>query len=217
MDEYTLWQHFIDKHGLSCSRPDAISSCKRKSSDKTEFLEWASKHGLSSSKRNRRAISTISPQLLSQPTPADYPVDEIECLTKLDFDAHLLDGYIDRIVESSQLKITDICSSDGSLFSEFLRSSSPSYMSISEFGVCNSNTILNPVTVRALSTSNAKSSSEALDHDVVQVDRLSDVAVKPIRIRLLVNPPKHMSGTNITLRLKGPKSDIEAKKKRKKA
>jgi hypothetical protein len=79
-DEYAYWQHLVDNHGLSRSRPDAVSSRKRKSSDEPEILTWTPEHDPSSSRRK------INPRVLSQPTPAGYHIDETECLTNTDSD-----------------------------------------------------------------------------------------------------------------------------------
>jgi len=99
-DEHALRQHLVHEHGLSNSRPDAVSSRKRKPSDELEFLEWTPEDGLSSSKRTRFAISTINPRVLSEPTPAGYRADETECLTDSESDETLLDGCITGAVGS---------------------------------------------------------------------------------------------------------------------
>jgi hypothetical protein len=140
-DDQMLWQHLVDQHGLSHSRPDAASSRKRKNSDETEFLNWTPDGMLSSSKRSRLETSTISPQLLSEPTSAACHVDELESPNVLDLDETPLDGYITEIGESPHLKNTDTCSADNSLFCEFLRSPSPSCMSVGEFSGCSSDTV----------------------------------------------------------------------------
>src|ERR1700751_5655667 len=75
-DEHALWQHLIDKHGLSHSQPDAVSPRKLNLSEESEFLEWTPKHSRSSSKQSRLATSTISPRVLYQPSPAGYRADE---------------------------------------------------------------------------------------------------------------------------------------------
>jgi hypothetical protein len=212
-DGHALWQHLVDDHGLSHSRPDAVSSRKRKSSDEPEFLEWALDSDLSSLKRSRP--STISPRMLSERIQAGYGVDETECLISPESNETLLDGCVTGAVGSPQLNTTDTSSADDSLFSEFLRSPSPSYMSIAEFSGDSSDTAVDPVSDEAIPAPTAQPPSGALDHDVIQAEGQSHAAVKPIRIRLRVNPPP--SGTKIILRLKGPKLGKVARKGRKKA
>jgi len=216
-DEHALWQHLVDEHGMSHSRPDAVSSRKRKSPGEPESLEWAPEHGLSSSKRNRHAISTISPHMLSEPTPAGYRVDETQCLANSEFNETPLDGCMTGALGSPQLNATDTCPADDSFFSKFLRSRSPSCVSVGEFSGHSSDTAVDPVADEASPTPTAKSPSSALDHDVVRAERRSYAAVRPIRIRLRVNPPpKRPSGTKITLRLNGPKLGKGATKRRNK-
>jgi len=217
-DGHALWQHLVDDHGLSHSRPDAVSSRKRKSSDEPEFLELGPHSGLSSSKRSRPTTPTISPLMLSEPTQAGHGVDETECLTSPESNETLLDGCVTGAVGSPQLNTTDTSSADDSLFSEFLRSPSPSYMSIAEFSGDSSDTAFDPVSDEAIPAPTAQPPSGALDHDVIRAGGQSHAAVKPIRIRLRVNPPpKRPSGTKIILRLKGPKLGKVARKGRKKA
>jgi hypothetical protein len=192
-DDQALWQHLVDKHGLSRSRPDAVSSRKRKHSDEPEFLECAPEHGPSSLKRSRLATLTISPRALPEPTAAGYRVDES--------DETLLDGCMTEAGGS-----------------EVLRSPSPSCMSIGEFSGHSSDTAVDPVSDEAIPAPTAKPPSGALDHDAVRADGQSHAAVKPIRIRLRVNPPpKRQSGTKSILRLKGPKFGKGARKGRNKA
>jgi hypothetical protein len=218
-DNQTLWQHLVDTHGLSHSRPDAVSSRKRKHSDGTEFLDWTPDNMRSSSKRSRLETSTISPQLLSEPTSAACHVDELVCVKDLDLDETLLDGCITEVEESHLLETTDTCSADDSLFSELLRSPSPSCMSVGEFSGRSSDTAVDPVFDEAVPTPTAKPPSDALDYGVVRAARQSHAVVKPpIRIRLRVNPPpKRPPGPKIILRLKGPKLGKGARKGRNKA
>lgn len=171
-DEHALRQHLVHEHGLSNSRPDAVSSRKRKPSDELEFLEWAPEDGLSSSKRTRFAISTINPRVLSEPTPAGYRADETECLTDSESDETLLDGCITGAVGSPQPITTNTCSADDHLFSEFLRSPSPSCMPIGTFSGHSSGTAVDPVSDEAIPEPTAKTPSGALDHDVVLILRL---------------------------------------------
>jgi hypothetical protein len=199
-------EHLVDKHGLSHSQPNTVSSRKRKYSDKAEFLKWPPENGLSFLKQSRLAISTISPRLLSKPTPVGCNIDETECLTYPDSDDTPLDECITEVAESPQLKTTDTCSADDSLFSEFLRSPSRSYISVGKFSGCSSDTAINSVTDEALATPSAEALSGALDRNRGRVENESHSAVKPIRIRLRVNPPpKRPHGTKIVQRLTGPK------------
>jgi hypothetical protein len=153
--------------------------------------------------------------MLSEPTPAGYRVetehlahsefDETEYLANSEFDETPLDGCMTGTVGSLQLNATDICPADDSLFSKFLRSRSPSCASVIEFSGHGSDTAVDSVTDEASPTPTAKSPSSALDHDVVPAEGQSYPAVKPIRIRLRVNPPrKRLQETNIILRLKRP-------------
>ena len=216
-DDHVLWQHLVDKHGLSHSRPDAISSHKRKHSGEAGFLEWTPEYDLSSSKRSRVKTSTISPRLLSEPTSAAYYVDETECPTGLDL-CETLDGRITEDVVSVDLNTTDMCSTDDNIFSEFLRSPSPTGMSIGEFSGCSSDTAVDVVTDAELLTPSIEALSGARDCNFVRADGHSHAAAKPIRIRLRVNPPpKRPQGTKLVLRLPGPKLCKGTRKGRKKA
>ena len=91
-----LWQHLVDKYGLSHSRADAASSRKRKHLDENKFLNWTPDNRISSSKQRDLETSTISPQLLSEPTSAACHVDELDCVKDLDLDETPLDGCITR-------------------------------------------------------------------------------------------------------------------------
>ena len=143
--------------------------------------------------------------MLSEPSPASHRADETECLTDSESDETLLDGWITRAVGSPQPIITDKCSADDHLFSEFLRSPSPSWMPISTFSGHSSDTTVDPISDKAIPEPTTNTPSGALDHDVVQADGQSHAAVKPIRIRLRLNPPlKRPSGTKLILRLKSP-------------
>jgi hypothetical protein len=211
-DEHTRWQHLIDNHGLSRACPNAVSSRKRKSSDEPEILAWTPEHGPSSSRRK------ISPRVLSKPTPAGYHVDETERLTNTDSDKATLNECMTGAVDFPQLKTTGTCSTDNSLLSpEFLRSPSPSHMSTGEFSGSSSDTAVD-LGSGAIPTLTAKPPSSALDPDAVRADGRPHTGVKPIRIRLRVNPPpKRPQETTITLRLKSPKLGKGAKERRKKA
>src|SRR3954451_20188922 len=105
------------------------------------------------------------------------------------------------VVDFPQLKTTDTYSADDSLLSpEFIRSSSPLYMSIGEFSGSSSDTTVDPGTDGAIPTLTPKPPSSALDSDAVSSDGQPYADVKPIRIRLRVNPPpKRPQETNITL------------------
>lgn len=154
----------------------------------------------SSSKRRRLETSKISLQLLLKPTSAACYVDELESVKYLDLDETPLDGCITEIGESPRLKNTDTCSADNSLFSEFLRSPSPSCMSVGEFSGSSSDTAINPVIDEALPTSIAEPLSVVLDYNPVRADGQSHMAVELIRIRLRVNPPpKRPQGIKIIL------------------
>jgi len=201
-DEHALWQHLVDSHGLSRSRPDAPSSRKRKSSDDPEIFTWTPEHGPSSSKR------TINPQVLSKPTPARYHVNETECLTNTESDETPLNGCMTGIIDVPQLKTTDTCSADDSLLSP----------EIGEFSGSSSDTAVDPGTDGSIPTLTAMPPSSALDPDAVRVDGQPHADVKPIRIRLRVNPPpKRPQETNIIRRRKGPKLGKGARERRKKA
>jgi hypothetical protein len=208
-DEHAHWQHLVDNHGLSRSRPDAVSSRKRKSSDEPEILTWTPEHGPSSSRRK------INPRAVSKPTPAGYRVDETECLTNTDPDDTPLNRCTTGVVDVPQLKTTDTSSADGSLLSpEFLRSPSPSQMSTGEFSGSSSNTAVDPGPDAAVLT------LTALDPDAVRADGQPRADVKRVRIiRLRVNPPpgKRPQKTNIILRLNGPKLGKGAREGSKKA
>jgi hypothetical protein len=215
-DDQTLWQHLVDTHGLSHSRPDP-SSRKRKHSDGIEFLNWTPDNGLCSSTRSRLKTLTISPQLLSKPTSAAYHVDELECLKELDLDGTSLDGCITE-TEESHLENTDTCSTDDSFFSEFLRSRSPTCTPVGDFSGCSSDTAVDPDADEILPTASAEPLSGAPDRNLVPADGQSHAATKPTRIRLRLNPPSQRPrGTKIILRLKGPKLGKATRKGRKKA
>ena len=197
---------------------DSFSSCKRKRSAEAESLECPPETGLHSSKQSHPAILAISPQLLSKPTPVGDHVDEAECVTDADSDKSPLDGSTPEVAESPQLKIADTCLADDSLFSEFLRSLSPSCITVGEFSGCSSDTAVNPLINEALSASTTEPLSEGLDHDVTRADGQSNTIGKPIRIRLRIRPPQKPShGIKIVLRLKGPKLSKGAKKRKEKA
>ena len=91
-------------------------------------------------------------------------------------------------------------------------------MSVGEFSGHSSDTAVDPVSDEAIPAPTAQLPSGAPDHDVVRAaDGQPHAAdVKPIRIRLRVNPPpKRESGTKrILLRLKGPKLGKGARKGR---
>jgi hypothetical protein len=172
--------------------------------------------GLSSSKRSRPL--TISSRMLSEQIQAGYGVDETECLISPESNETLLDGCVTGAVGSPQLNTTDTSPADDSLFSEFLRSPSPLYMSIAEFSGDSSDTAVDPVSDEAILTPTAQPPSGTLDHDVIRPEGQSHAAVKPVRIRLRVNPPpKPPSRTKIVLRLNGPKLSKVARKGKKKA
>jgi hypothetical protein len=214
-DTHELWEHLIDKHDLSYSRPDTVSYRKRKHSDGSEFLEWKPENGLSPSKRSR---PTISRRLLSEPTSAAYHVDEMEGLRDLDLHDTHLDGLVTETGESPHLKPTDTYSTDDNLFSEWLRSPSPACTFIGEFSGCSSDTAVKPVTDEALPTPGVELLSAVPDPHIVRADRQSRAATKPTRIRLRLNPPsKPPQGTKVILRLRGPKRDKGGRKGRKKA
>jgi hypothetical protein len=212
-DEHALWQHLVDNHGLSRSRPDAVRSRKRKSSDEPEIVTWTPEHGPSSLRRK------INPRVLSKPTPAGYHVDETEYLTNTDSDETPLNGCMTGVVDFPQLKTTDTCSADDNLLSPgFLQSPSPSHMSIGEFSGSSSDTAVDSGTDGAIPTLTAKPPSSALGPDAVRADGQPHADVKPIRIRLRVNPPpKRPQETNIILRRKGPKLGKGDRERRKKA
>ena len=139
-------------------------------------------------------------------------------MTDADSDENPLDGCTPEVAESPQLKIADTCLADDSLFSEFLRSPSPSCITVGEFSGCSSDTAVDPLSDEALSTPTTEPLSGGLDHDVVRADGQSNTIGKPVRIRLRVSPPQKPShGTKIVLRLKGPKLGKGAKKRKKKA
>jgi hypothetical protein len=126
-----------------------------------------------------------------------------------------LDGCVTEVVGSPQLNTTDTSSADDSLFSEFLRFPSPSYISIGEFSDDSSDTAVDPVPDEAIPAPTTQPPWGALDHDVIRAEGQSHAAVKSIRIRLQVNPPlKRPSGAKIILRLKRPKLDRVARKGR---
>ena len=157
----------------------------------------------------------LDDQSSSKPSPAGYRVDETEYLRSPESDETLFDRYMTGPPASPQLNTTDTCSADDGLFSEFLRSPSPS--SIGEFSGHSSDTAVDPVIDEAIPTPATKTPWDALDHGVVQAEGQSH-AVKPIRIRLPVKPPPtRPSGTKIILRLKGPKLGKGARNGRKKA
>lgn len=188
-DDKTLWQHLVNKHGLSYSRPDAIKLCKREHPDEAGFLEWTPGYGLSSSKRSRLATSTISPRLLPEPTSATCQVEDTECLTDLGPDETSLDGCIADFVKSAHLEITDTCSAGDNFISQFLRPRSPSCTSSGEFSGGSSDTAVDPITNENLPTPCAEPLSEHLDHNFGRANKQTDAIVKPIRIRLRVNAP----------------------------
>ena len=125
----------------------------------------------SSSKRSRLETSTISPHLLSQPTSAAYHIDVLDRLKDLELDETLLNGCITEVEESRLLETPDTCSTDDNLFSEFLRSPSPSCISVGEFSGHSSDTAVDPVFDEAVPTPTTKPPSDALDHDVDRAPR----------------------------------------------
>lgn len=137
---------------------------------------------MSFAKQRSLAISTIIPRLRSKPTAIGCNIDETEYLADPDSDETPLDECITEVAESPQLETTDTYSADDSLFSEFLRSPSLSYMSVGKFSSCSSDTAINSVTDEAFAMPSAEPLLGALDHNRGRVEEESHVAAKPIRI-----------------------------------
>ena len=216
-DGQALGQHLVDTHSLSRSRPGIIRSRKRKHSDEAAVLEWAPEYRPLSSERNRLEMSLINPRLLSEPTSVAYHIDETAFLRDLDLHNTPLNGCTPKVAEFPQLKSTDTYSADDSLFSEFLRSRSPSCTSVGEFSGCSSDTAVVRRSDQALSPPSTEPLCGDVDQGVVRANGQSNTTGKPIRIRLRVSPPQRPpQETKILLRLKGPKPDKGVGKGRKK-